>query len=163
MIERDWLNPDKPRDPNRDWLEIKSQENASSEKNEGGYFIVDEGTGLKFPPDPRTPYNGRSAKYGRISLEDFLEKEWGDYTSKHLLYSEHIRAIDYPLYKALYYRARTSEPSHTLEEYAIKHGILMLAHLRIGDSRYPKQIALLRKVRLEQRAHTLQKQAQEQN
>jgi hypothetical protein len=118
-----------------------------------GNALVDPISKLRLPPLPRTPYSGRTAKYGkRLSVEEFLEAEWGDYQRHNLLYADHLRVIDYSLYKALYYRARESQPPKTMAEYASDLGILCREHVVVGDPRFSRQIGLLRQSRFLARA-----------
>lgn len=128
-----------------------------------GYFFIDPETKLRLPPLPRIPYSGRTAKYSkRLSVEEFVRVEWGDYAKHYLLYTDHLRVIDYSLYKALYYRAREMAPAKTFAEYAMDLGILSRQHVMIGDPRFARQIELLRRARILTRAESTRLKAQQQ-
>ena len=146
-------------DASRDKLvELISREERSSDDS-----LTDQESGLRVPPVSRIPYNGRSAKYEKqISVEEFIQKEWGDYAKHHLLYSEHIREFDYSLYKAIYYRAKQKNLS--TDEYMFSLGILTRHYLMgFPPPNLQRQVALLKRVRVMTRAQTAEKRVHELN
>lgn len=102
---------------------IRNREESSPQSG-----FVDPYTGLALPAPVALPYNQRHAKYSAaITLEEFLQAEFGAYWTNHLLYAEDIRLTNYSLYEAIRYKARRS--GEEFHEYALKLHILTKDHL----------------------------------
>ncbi len=91
--------------------QLKAQSALQSPQPE----IIEPSLGVRFavPPEARTTYAARASVYGAKPLlpEEFVLREWGDYTHYRLLYVEHLRQLDVSLYKACRHRARRLEIS----------------------------------------------------
>ena len=124
------------------------------------HFLIDQDTGLKLPPDARTPYQHRIVKYGKkISVSEFLKLEWGDYTRHYLLYAEHIRERDPALYKALHYQARADGVKFS--DFLFRHGIFGKDHLVEPPRGYERQAKVLQALRLQSRSLALERIARD--
>lgn len=112
--------------------------------------LVDEVTGLAFPPAARCSYSECANKYGhKLNVDEFIEREWGDYAKHTLLYSNHLRITDLALYQAIGYQAR--KLLMPKEKYQLALGIMARSYIFQPPVGYERQAEVLRRVWFAQR------------
>lgn len=116
---------------------------AASVAEDPSIVLRDPVTNLALPPPRRLLYRQRplDAAGHRADAETFLTQTWGDYTSHHLLYSEHLHLLDAGLYDAL--RSRAKFQGWPTRDFFFRLGILSKHHILTPPKGYERQAYIL--------------------
>lgn len=108
--------------------------------------LVDPETGLDLMPPAKHLYQQRERDFGaKFSPEQFLKLVWQPHVEAHLLYSEHLRRVDRPLYAAFAHKAAAD--GFALKNYLFSLGIMTRERVTHAPAGLERQARLLRDVR----------------